>query len=45
VPEVFEELELSVGALGQNGSRERLHDLLDGNRLLGELIFCGTAGS
>jgi hypothetical protein len=45
VPEVFEELELSVGALGQDGSRERLHDLLDCHRLLSELVLCGTRGS
>lgn len=36
--EMFEELELSVCALGQDGGAEGLHDLLDGDILVGELI-------
>jgi len=31
VLDVLEELEFSIGALGENRSREWLHDLLDGN--------------
>jgi hypothetical protein len=43
--EMLEELELSVCTLGQNWSAERLHDLLDGNILVGELIAGGAAES
>lgn len=36
--EVFEQLELSVGTFGQNRSAERLHDFLDSDILVRELI-------
>lgn len=42
--EVLQELQLSVGSLGQDGRAERLHNLLDGHGLAGKLIF-GRAGS
>lgn len=38
VSQVLEELEFSVGALRQNGSAEGLHNLLDGDILVRELI-------
>lgn len=38
--EMFEQLEFSVGALGEDGGAEGLHDLLDGHRLAGQLVFC-----
>ena len=40
VSEVLQELQLSVCALGQDWSAERLHDLLDSHGLVGELILC-----
>jgi len=43
VLQVLEQLELSVCALRQNRCAERLHDLLDGNILVGELIAGGAA--
>ena len=43
VTEVLEQLELAVGALGQDGRAEGLHDLLDGHCLAGELVFGRTA--
>lgn len=36
--QVFQQLELSVGSLGQDWGAERLHDLLDGDILVCELI-------
>lgn len=40
--EMFEQLQLPIGALGQNGSAERLHDLLDSDWLGSQLVFRGT---
>jgi hypothetical protein len=40
---MLQELQLSVCALGQNRSAERLHNLLDGYGLAGELILGGAA--
>ena len=37
--EMFEELQLAICPLGQDGSAEGFHNLLDGNGLAGELIF------
>ena len=42
VPQVLEQLQLSVRSLGQNRGAERLHDLLDGDILSSELIFGGA---
>jgi hypothetical protein len=42
VSQVLEQLEFSVGSLGQHWSAEWLHDLLDGNGLASQLIFGGT---
>jgi len=39
VPEVLEELELTVCSLRQDRSAEWLHDLLHGDGLAGELIL------
>jgi len=39
VSQVFEELQLSVRSLAEYGSGEGLHDLLDGDRGGGELVF------
>ena len=39
---VLEELEFAVGALGEDGGGEGLHDLLDGDRGVGELVVCGA---
>lgn len=36
---MLQQFQFAVGALGENGSAERLHDLLDCNGLGGELIF------
>lgn len=44
VSQVLQELQLTVGALGQNRCAERLHDLLDSNGLVCELVLCRTAG-
>jgi hypothetical protein len=38
VLKVLEQLELTVCALGEHGCAERLHDFLDGDILVGELI-------
>lgn len=35
---VLEQLELAVRPLGKHGSAEGLHDLLDGDILIGELV-------
>lgn len=42
VSEVLEQLELTVGSLGKDGRAEGLHDLLDGDILVGELIARGA---
>ncbi len=39
---VLEQLQFPVGALGQDGCAEGLHDLLDRDRLPSELILCRT---
>jgi hypothetical protein len=40
VPQMFQELELTVGTLGQDGGAKRLHNLFNRHGLAGELIFC-----
>lgn len=42
VSEVLEQLELTVGSLGKDGCAEGLHDFLDGDILVGELIARGA---
>ena len=42
MPEVLQELQFSVCALGQDRGAERLHDLLDRHGLAGELVLRGT---
>ena len=42
VLDVFEELELAICALREDGGAERLHDLLDGDRGASQLILCGA---
>jgi hypothetical protein len=42
---VLQELQLAVGTLGQDRCAERLHDLLDSNGLVCELILCRTEDS
>jgi hypothetical protein len=44
MPQVLQELQFAVGTLGQDRCAERLHDLLDGNGLVCELILCRTKG-
>lgn len=44
VLEMLEELQFSVCSFGENWGAEGLHDLLDGNILVGELISCGAKG-
>ena len=39
---VFEEFQLSVCSLGEDWGAERLHDLLDGHSLAGQLVFGRT---
>lgn len=39
MPDMFEELELAIGPLAQDGRRERLGDLLDGDGRVGELVL------
>lgn len=41
--QVLEQLELTVCSLGENGSAEGLHNLLDGNILVGKLVTGGAA--
>lgn len=36
---VFEQLQLAVSALGEDGRAERLHDLLDRDGRAGELVL------
>lgn len=42
VADVLQQLELSVGPLAQYRCRKRLHDLLDGDRGVCELVLCGA---
>lgn len=44
VADVLQQLQLPVGPLAQHRCRERLHDLLDGDGGVGELIFGRTGG-
>lgn len=41
--QVLEQLQLTVCSLGENGSAEGLHNLLDGNILVGKLVTGGAA--
>lgn len=41
--QMFQEFQFSIGTFGQNRRRKWLHDLLDRNRLLGQLVFGGAA--
>lgn len=43
--EVLEQLELAIGSLGQDRSAEGLHNLLDGDILVGELISGGAVAA
>lgn len=43
VSKVLEQFQLSVGSLGEHGSRKRFHDLLHGYGLLSELVLGGAA--
>ena len=40
VPEVLQKLQLSIRTLGEDWSAERLHDLLDSNILVCQLVAC-----
>lgn len=42
--QVLEQLEFSICSLGQDWSAEWLHNLLDRNSLVGELVLGGTTG-
>jgi hypothetical protein len=42
VPDVLEQLELAVCPLAQHRRRKGLHDLLDGDRRVGELVLGGA---
>lgn len=42
MPQMLQKLQLAVGALGQDRCAERLHDLLDSDSLVGELILGRT---
>jgi len=44
MPQMLQQLQLSVSPLAQNGSREGLHNLLDGDSGTSELILGGTDG-
>jgi hypothetical protein len=44
MPQMLQQLQLSVSPLAQDGSRERLHDLLDSDGSTSELILGGTDG-
>ena len=39
---VLEELEFTIGAFGEDGGAEGLHDLLDRDGGGGQLVFCRT---
>jgi hypothetical protein len=38
--DMLEELELAIGAFGEDRRAERLHDLLDGDGCTSKLVFC-----
>lgn len=40
--EVLEQLELTIGSFRQDWGAKGFHDLLDSDRLVGELVFCRT---
>jgi len=40
--DVLEQLEFTIGALGKDGRRKGLHDLLDRSAGAGELVFGGA---
>jgi len=40
MPQMLQELELSVGTFGQDGGAKRLHNLFNCHGLAGKLIFC-----
>ena len=40
--DVLEQLEFTIGALGEDGRRKGLHDLLDRSAGAGELVFGGA---
>ena len=42
MPQMLQELQLAVGAFGKDRCAERLHDLLDSNSLVCELVLCRT---
>lgn len=44
MPQMLQQFQLSVSPLAQNGSREGLHNLLDGDSGTSELILGGTDG-
>jgi hypothetical protein len=39
MPEMLEQLQLSKGALGQDGRAEWFHDFLDRDRLTGQFVL------
>lgn len=43
MPQVLEKLQLTVRAFGEDRRAEGLHNLLDGDILVGELVFRGAA--
>lgn len=45
VSQMFQQLEFSVGSFRQDRCRKRLHDLLDGDGLAGQLIFSRTVSN
>jgi hypothetical protein len=42
MPQMLQQLQLSISPLAQDGRREGLHDLLDGDGGAAELILGGT---
>lgn len=42
MPQMLQKLQLAVGALGKDRCAERLHDLLDSDSLVCELVLCRT---
>ena len=44
VPQVLQQLQLPICSLGKHGSAKGLHDLLDGNILVGKLISRRAGG-
>jgi hypothetical protein len=45
VLDVLEKFEFAIGAFGEDGRAEGLHNLLDSNGCACELILCGTEGN